>query len=248
MNPVQISSGKAQILYDADCPVQADAGFFEPDHWRTRNALTGVATGRGTTFFVRDGDNEWVVRHYLRGGMIAKLFSDRYLWTGLKATRAWREWRLLAALHNEGFPVPQPIAARVVRSGIFYRADIVTRRIDATPLSELLRHGRLSSTGWNAVGATIRRFHDGGVWHADLNAHNILLAGEQVYLIDFDRGRRGRGSLSSHRAQGNLLRLRRSLDKLNRLHRVFCFDEEDWKSLSRGYEGKAEPHHGSSAW
>lgn len=245
MNPVQISSGKAQILYDADCPVQADAGFFEPDHWRARNALTGTATGRGTTFFVRDGDNEWVVRHYRRGGLIAKLISDRYLWSGIAATRAWREWHLLAGLYNDGFPVPQPIAARVIRAGLFYRADIVTRRLDATPLSERLCHGRMSSSGWNAVGMTLRRFHDAGVWHADLNAHNILLDGERVFLIDFDRGRRGK--LSSHQAWGNLSRLRRSLDKLNLLHREFCFDEEDWKALMRGYEGKAEPHQGSSA-
>jgi len=246
MNPVQISSGKALILYDADCPVQADGVFFEPDHWRAHNALTGTATGRGTTFFVRDGDNEWVVRHYRRGGLIGKLISDRYLWAGLEATRAWREWRLLAGLYGEGFPVPQPIAARVVRMGLFYRADIVTRRLDATPLSEQLQHGRLSSHAWHAIGTTLRRFHDAGVWHADLNAHNILVAGEEVFLIDFDRGHRGQ--LSASKARGNLFRLRRSLDKLNRLHRVFCFDEEDWKSLTRGYEGEVEPHHGSSAW
>ncbi len=245
MNPVQISSGKALILYDADCPVQADAGFFEPDHWRARNALTGIATGRGTTFFVRDCDNEWVVRHYRRGGLIGKLVTDRYLWSGIETTRAWREWRLLAALYSEGFPVPQPIAARVVRDGLFYRADIVTRRIDAMPLSEQLQHGRLSSHSWYAIGTTLRRFHGAGVWHADLNAHNILLAGEQVFLIDFDRGRRGK--LSSHQALGNLSRLRRSLDKLNRIHRVFSFDDEDWKSLLRGYDGKAEPHERSSA-
>ena len=245
MNPVQISSGKALILYDADCPVQADAGFFEPDHWRARNALTGVATGRGTTFFVRDGDNEWVVRHYLRGGLIGKVVTDRYLWTGLEATRAWREWRLLAALYSEGFPVPQPIAARVVREGLFYRADIVTRRLAAAPLSERLRHGRLSREHWQSIGATLRRFHDAGVWHADLNAHNILLDDGRVFLIDFDRGRRGRPS--SHQREGNLQRLRRSLDKLNLLYREFCFDEEDWKGLMRGYEGKMVLQESSSA-
>lgn len=246
MNPVQLSSGKALILYDADCPVQADDAFFDPEQWRARHALSGVATGRGTTFFVRDGANQWVVRHYRRGGLIGKLVADRYLWSGLAASRAWREWHLLAGLYREGFPVPQPIAARVVREGLFYRADIVTRRLDATPLAERLRHGRLGADIWHAIGVTLRRFHDAGVWHADLNAHNILLADGQVYLIDFDRGRRS-GKLAAHQAEANLHRLRRSLDKLNRLHREFCFDEEDWKALLRGYDGKAEPHHGNSA-
>ena len=42
---------------------------------------------------------------------------------------------------------------------------------------------------WAAIGRCLRRFHDAGVQHADLNASNIML-GEQgeVWVLDFDRG------------------------------------------------------------
>ena len=56
------------------------------------------------------------------------------------------------------------------------------------------------------------RFHDAGVFHADLNARNILLAGITVYLIDFDRARIGSPSVVN--AKRNLQRLHRSLEKL----------------------------------
>lgn len=243
MNPVQISSGKAQILYDADLPVQADSRFFDPHYWQAQGALNGTAMGRGTTFFVRDGDNEWVVRHYRRGGLVARLLRDSYLWQGLAATRAWREWHLLAELFAAGLPVPQPVAAQVVRRGLWYRADIVTRRLAAAPLAERLRQGRVEAGTWAAVGAAICRVHDAGVWHADLNAHNILLdARETPFIIDLDRGeRRPRDARAEGWRQGNLQRLHRSLRKLARLHGAFHFDERDWDALMAGYSGGREP-------
>jgi 3-deoxy-D-manno-octulosonic acid kinase len=66
---------------------------------------------------------------------------------------------------------------------------------------------------WARIGAGIRRFHDHGVIHADLNARNILVdAADTVFLIDFDRARRIPGASAQFAA--NLERLRRSFDKL----------------------------------
>ncbi len=65
---------------------------------------------------------------------------------------------------------------------------------------------------WAAIGRCLRRFQDYGLCHSDLNAHNILLRGEEeVFLIDFDNGRRRGPGLWR---DANLARLRRSLDKL----------------------------------
>ncbi|HVF34656.1 MAG TPA: lipopolysaccharide kinase InaA family protein, partial [Candidatus Saccharimonadia bacterium] len=62
-------------------------------------------------------------------------------------------------------------------------------------------------------GDTIRRFHDAGVWHADLNAHNVLRdeAGA-FWLLDFDRGWLAPPRERWRRA--NLARLERSLRKV----------------------------------
>jgi 3-deoxy-D-manno-octulosonic acid kinase len=235
MNSIQVTRDKSQILYDADCIGQADDTFFEPQVWADKGLLLDSAPGRGTAVFVRHDEAVFALRHYCRGGLPARLSRDRYLWQGLERTRAWREWRLLAELYSRGLPVPRPVAARVVREGLTYRADIVTVLIEARPLAEWLQEKRLPAQQLERIGACIRRFHDAGVYHADLNARNILLdeAG-RVSLIDFDRGALRNPEKGAWR-DGNLERLKRSLEKFRRQERRFAFDDEDWKSLLRGY-------------
>ena len=63
------------------------------------------------------------------------------------------------------------------------------------------------------VAEVIARMHGLGVWHADLNAYNILLDAQgKAWLIDFDRGRQG--GISARACAANLARLRRSLQKV----------------------------------
>ncbi|HEX7966494.1 MAG TPA: 3-deoxy-D-manno-octulosonic acid kinase [Gammaproteobacteria bacterium] len=217
-------SGDVAILYDDALLDHADTALFMPP----TGAVNAVG-GRGSAWILDRGGEQWVLRHYRRGGFAAKLSADLYLWTGLEGTRAWREWRLLDSLYKEDLPVPQPVAVRVTRHGLFYRADLITRRIgEARSLAERLQ-GDARRIPWGAIGACIRRFHDAGVCHADLNAHNLLLDEEaKVYLIDFDRGARRR---SGDWKQENLARLRRSLDRL--LGRAS--DAGDWAALLEGY-------------
>jgi 3-deoxy-D-manno-octulosonic acid kinase len=133
---------------------------------------------------------------------------------------------LTAALAELGLPVPAPVAARYERQAFAYRADLLTVRIaGAVPLSNHLAEWPLHV--WLAVGRTLARFHRHGAWHADLNAHNVLvdesaLAADHaregdglVHVIDWDRGRllpQSQRSASSFR--GNQARLERSLQKL----------------------------------
>lgn len=209
--------------------------MFEPEYWQQRNAVTGVAGGRGKVLFLRAGDQEWVLRHYHRGGLMTPLLDDRYLWRGADATRSFREWRLLRRLHDEGFPVPAAVAARYIREGPFYRADLITVRIpDARSLADVVGQRVPPLEVWRAVGACIRQFHDAGVYHADLNAHNILLdnAG-QVYLVDFDRGGVRRGQ---RWRQANLRRLNRSLHKIGLSLTNPDFEVQQWAALVEGYQ------------
>ena len=150
-----------------------------------------------------------VLRRYRRGGMIARLSRDSYLWAGEDRTRSFREYRLLAAMRRQGLDVPAPLAAAYWRQGPVYRAAILVERIPGVkPLAQML-----AEPLWEPVAAAIVRMHRAGVWHADLNAFNILIGGEgRVWLIDFDRGIQGR--LSDRQRQGNLERLRRSLNKV----------------------------------
>ena len=235
MKVVEVKTDKRYILYDAACIENPESLGFDAKYWASKDAIIGFAEGRGTTFFVQLAGEEYVLRHYLRGGFIARLSLDRYVWAGLRYTRAWREWYLLAQLYANKLPVPQPVAAQVVCQGFTYSADIMTRRIPhAAPLAEILEHHAVSGHTWQEVGRVIRRFHLHGVWHADLNANNVLIDAEtQVYLIDFDRGRLRRSS--TYWQQANLARLKRSLLKLQAKRENFYFAETDWQFLLEAY-------------
>jgi 3-deoxy-D-manno-octulosonic acid kinase len=244
MKPVRIRSDGAAIVYDADAIDKIDFAFFDPATWRDRGALIGHARGRGAAWIVRHDGRELVLRHYRRGGIFGPWLGDRYLWLGFARSRGAREWRLLADLHARGLAVPRPIAAGVRRRGLIYRADLVTERIAAAEsLARRLSHAPLDVEAWRAIGRCIRRFHAVGVYHADLNAHNVLLAASGVHLIDFDRGRlRPSGPWES----ANLARLRRSLDKLAREDKQFGFREEDWSALLAAYAGNPNAGHSSA--
>ena len=224
------------ILYDASHCGQPDERLFERRHWRARGALEETTGGRGTVAFIRDGGRRWVLRHYRRGGLVAGLLDDRYFWTGGDRTRAFREWRLLRELRAAGLPVPDPVAARYQRHGLFYRADLVTAELPTRrTLAHALAAAPLAAVTWRAVGACIGRLHAHGVHHADLNAHNLLLDGDgQVYVLDFDRGRiQPRGAWE----RAVLERLRRSLFKVTAGLSPGRFDDSAWAALRSGCEG-----------
>jgi len=219
------------MLYDASCLHHPDAPVFDPAHWRAQGALESARGGRGTVAFVRTATGQrWVLRHYRRGGLMAKLVSDRYLWTGTDRTRSFREWRLLRQLREWSLPVPQPIAARYVRTGLFYRADLITGELPVRlTLAQALLAGPLPADAWRAVGACVGALHARGVQHADLNAHNVLLGDSNaVYVLDFDRGCvRERGAWE----QSVLERLQRSLRKVTAGLPPDRFGHEQWRAL-----------------
>ncbi|RDS86535.1 3-deoxy-D-manno-octulosonic acid kinase [Dyella psychrodurans] len=224
------------ILFDPTVSPQVDGEWFDPEYWRSRGALSTEAGGRGGVAVVGTPAGECVLRHYRRGGMVAALMGDRYLWTGADHTRCFAEFRLLQAVARLMLPAPQVVAARYQRNGIHYRADLITRRIVGTQtLAQCIPAQRLDAELAQEVGALVARFHRAGVWHADLNAHNVLVAADMLYLIDFDRGRLRPPAQGWRMA--NLQRLRRSLFKVGAAAEgEAAFDKAIWTPLMYGYE------------
>jgi 3-deoxy-D-manno-octulosonic acid kinase len=228
-------TARGAMLYDASRCGQPDERIFDREAWRARGVLDEAAGGRGTVAFVREGECRWVLRHYRRGGLVARLLDDAYLWTGAGRTRAFREWRLLRELRAAGLPVPVPVAARYVRSGLVYRADLVTEELPARrTLAQALAQSPLDAKAWRAIGACLARLHARGVQHADLNAHNLVLGPQgEVYVLDFDRGRiRSRGAWE----RAVLARLQRSLRKVTANLPPDRFDDAAWRALLAGLE------------
>lgn len=223
------------ILFDADTVPQIDHDWFDPAYWERQGVLRGRGGGRASACFIDSPAGACVLRHYHRGGMVANLLGDRYLWTGREDTRSFAEFRLLAQLLEWQLPVPEPMAARYCRHGMHYTADLITRRIDdARTLAECLRSACLDAGLAKKCGALIARFHRHGVWHADLNAHNLLVTPSAIVMIDFDRGRIRQPARAWQ--QSNLQRLRRSLLKLGAGNDgEDVFEHQLWTPLMQGY-------------
>lgn len=230
-------SGAATILADAALKQEPGTDQFEPEWWRAQGAAEPLDGGRGGVWSLDASaaggasGERWVLRHYRRGGMVGRLLDDGYLRTPLEASRAFREWRLLAHVVIQGLPVPRPVAARVVATGLVVRQDLITHRVaDATTLAAALDAG--DTVDWEAVGRAIGRLHAAGIDHADLNAHNLLLSPLGVTVIDLDRGRLR--ALAHRWQEDDLRRLRRSLEKLASLAGRQV-EDAGWTALLRGH-------------
>ncbi|MEO8803956.1 MAG: 3-deoxy-D-manno-octulosonic acid kinase [Rudaea sp.] len=231
------SSADGAIVFDAAVADKFDPRWFDANYWRAQSRADDVQGGRGGVSYVRAPFGDCVLRHYRRGGMVARVMGDRYLWTGGERTRGFAEFRLLAELSGRGMHVPAPVAARYRKQGVHYRADLITRRIANTQeLATLVRHGRCDKSVAIKVGRSIAEFHAAGVYHADLNAHNILLDDENVWIVDFDRGELRPPARLWQLA--NLSRLKRSLLKLRASGESddATFEQSIWSALMHDYE------------
>jgi 3-deoxy-D-manno-octulosonic acid kinase len=230
------------MLYDTSRAGNAEAAWFDPIWWSNRGVVTASAEGRGSALLIDADGRQLVLRQYRRGGWIANLSKNRYLWQGGSRTRAFSEWHLLYIMRYAGLPVPVPIAANYQRVGSYrYTANLLTELIpNVSSLAARLVAGPIALMAWVEIGRTLRRFHSEGVCHADLNAYNLLLNdGPEVWLVDFDRGRLRRPGLW---CDSNLVRLRRSIEKLTDTLPMDRFSEADWASLLSGYfAGAAQP-------
>ncbi|MBB1268424.1 3-deoxy-D-manno-octulosonic acid kinase [Shewanella sp. SR44-3] len=234
---------KGHIAWCQDEAQALPVAGFSMAYWQDKDAIVGQSKGRYTTWFVQanahfprcGSEQHWVLRHYWRGGLIEKFSKDAYIYTGLERTRAVAELALLEKLYQEGFAVPRPIAANVERFGIWYRADIIIERVPlAKDLVAHLSSDGLTPSQWHALGETLAQFHQRGVYHADLNAKNILFDANKFYLIDFDRGEL-RPQQSSWQ-QANLARLLRSFNKEHAKLTSLNFSLDNWQSLMTGYQ------------
>jgi len=182
-------SGEVGIVFDPARLRQADWRTFDPASHPGAAPVHG-AGGRGGAWFVAGDFGRAVLKRYRRGGWMAALSEDAYLWLGEDAGRSRREFELLRAMHDAGLPVPAPLAAGWRRDGIAYRAGLLTQRLEHVESFVDAVRRRGAEAPWAAVGTTLARFHARGLRHADLNAHNLLLGvDDAVHVIDWDKAR-----------------------------------------------------------
>ena len=226
------------ILYDDRLMNDIDENIFEINFWKMDQQAHSQPKGRGTVYFVKIQDEPCVLRHYNRGGFVARLVEDQYLWMGEGYTRSFKEWHLLNYMVEKRLPVPVPVAARYVRYGICYKADIITREIpDIESLSDKLLGNLMTEELWKKIGECIAKFHDQGVFHMDLNAENIQIDQDhQVFLLDFDKGKVSEPS--RRLSDSNLMRLKRSIAKVTKANQL-AFPNSGWDLCMTQHQGES---------
>jgi hypothetical protein len=191
-----------------------------PDRAAVERALRGSAErGRAATAILAlpDRTERIHLRPVRHGGLLAPLWGES-IW-GIARPAA--ELRDTARLIEAGAPVPRPVLVAAHRArGPLWSAVVGTIHVEnardgmawltARPAREdLLRGAR-------AAGAAIRRFHDAGGSHADLQIKNVLFRARDgetdAIVIDLDRVRAGRPPPPARRMR-ELMRLVRALHK-----------------------------------
>jgi 3-deoxy-D-manno-octulosonic acid kinase len=243
---VEQSQKHTLMLLPAAKSLDLTALHFDPDFLTKQALITKTAQGRGTVYFFALGNSELVLRHYKRGGLIARVSTDKFLFKNLKSTRCYEELNILQHLVGENVNVPIPIAGRICKSGLTYTADIITKVIDNSfELDFLLTNGPLPKATWQAIGAQLKKMHNAQVFHGDINVKNILVAQgenqEQVYILDFDKCSIMPGS---NWKPANLARFQRSLVKhktkqssqSSEQKNTYHYQHSDWEELLKAYK------------
>lgn len=192
----------AEALLD-DLPLER-WGRPVPDHGlRGRGAVHVLATDAG----------ELVAKRVGRGGLLGRWLPDRYL-DGL---RGFREALLAERLVAAGVATPPRVVVRSVRVGGLHRWETASARLPAArDLQAVLEQEPADGRPALAlrVGAFLRRLHDAGLAHRDLQVKNLLLSAEgRPWILDLDGCRLVPGGLDGPRALASLARFGRSLVK-----------------------------------
>lgn len=183
-----------------------------------------------------------VIRRYLHGGLFGALTRDLYL----SGSRSFRELVLTVQMRASGIPTIEPIGAIHRALPPFHQGYLLSleipeaknliqyfQEIKSLPSRERLLQKRRTI---RSAGQLVRRFHRAGFFHGDLQLKNILVSGEELFLIDFDHSYQ-RDRLTVDEKKKNLLRLNRSVEKwkclglsitwTDRLRFFLAYAEED---------------------
>lgn len=159
-------------------------------------------------------------RRCRRGGMVASLLGDVYV--GI-TPRPFDELGVTLEAMRRGIPVAEPMGAMVEWLGpALYRGFFLTRAVRGMTLWEFVQTDDDPTVRRHVLEqarAAIATMHDKGLFHADLNLHNLIVTrtGESfvVMIIDLDKARLFEQPLSPAMRHNNLARLLRSAHKLD---------------------------------
>jgi len=141
-----------------------------------------------------DGIGPVVVKHYRRGGLVARVIRQTYVNFGKPRSR--HEFEQLERVRQLGVDAPEPVAYAFCGT-LVYRAWLISREIlGAQSLAQLSRTSiERTHRAMDALTRHVAVLVAHGIRHRDFHPGNVLVdSADRVFLIDFDKADRYRGS------------------------------------------------------
>jgi 3-deoxy-D-manno-octulosonic acid kinase len=193
--------------------------------WRRRGA-PGLGNRHSGFRVSIGGAPELFARCARHGGLLRGLLGEVFF--GLRA-RPMHELEVAGEAYRRGVAIAEPMGAMVewLVPGV-YRGFFLTRALDGMSLWEFVRTDddpMVRRHVLERTRAAIEIMHQRGLWHADLNLHNLFVThrGDEfaVVVLDLDKARLFDRPVPAALRRRNHARLLRSIRKLDREGRYF---------------------------
>lgn len=214
----RIGSGRVLICRPERIDAAVAAGLASPEGWNSLLAdPRAERIGRGAIARVDlTGGSPIVLKKMRRGGMFASLRGDRFRGD----RRLLRNLTVPLNAIRRGVSTPRPVVLLLQRHAGSYEAWLGVEEIPGTSnlgvrlaLAGQREDGELRSAMY-----AVRKMHDAGVHHPDLNLANLLTrrdsAGWSAFIVDLDRARVSEGAVGFRGRQAALRRIERSYHKI----------------------------------
>tara|TARA_B110000014_G_C20110736_1_gene585067 strand:- start:1646 stop:2335 length:690 start_codon:yes stop_codon:yes gene_type:complete len=225
-----IKNKNIYIQYDSNLFDNFSNKLFNIDYISKEGLIKSVMGGRGKALELQYEGKNYFWKHYIRGGLVAKISYDRYMFNSLASTRAVKEYNFLNTMNDKGLPVPKAAALQVITNRFTYKADLITCKIENKgTLFDFVKNNKMNNDLWNKLSITLEKFYNENVYHSDLNSKNIIIDKDNnIFLLDFDNSY---FFYNKKLFNKSISRLERSLNKIDNYNNEFKITVEKFSNL-----------------
>jgi len=213
-------------------PAAIELGLDHRSGWE-RHIAAGVHAGRGKVAFVETDAGSVMLKQLRRGGVAGPIWRERFP----SRRRLMANLTLPALARERGIATPPAVALLLIASGpSLWRGWLAVRTVPgAVDFIDRVRERPPTHDEWAEALGAVRRLHDAGFGHPDLNLGNLMVdAAGDIWVIDLDRCRVRAGGLEPDARITAIRRIERSYHKTCLLNGLDPDSRIDWLELYSG--------------
>ena len=206
-----------------------ELGLAEHSRWVSR-IEEGIPGGRGKIAFVESSGRRLALKQLRRGGVAGSIWRDRFS----SRERLIDNLSIPKLARDRGVATPAALALLIVPGPpAWWRGWLAIETVPNAPdLRKRLPTDPPSAAEWSDALAAVRKLHDAGIEHPDLNLGNVLVdAAGRGWVIDLDRSTVHDRPLDIDRRIDGIRRIERSYLKTCFVHELPIDTGIDWLRL-----------------